>query len=52
VLAGFLTGITATDSCGIAHSFNDIDRRRVDLCQHLEMTFPQVDAEPVITFVH
>jgi len=51
-LSGFLTGTTATDLCGLSHSFNDIDRRRVDLCQLLDKTCPQVDSEPVITFVH
>ena len=51
-LSGFLTGTTATDLCGLAHSFNDIDRRRVDLCQLLDKTCAQIDAEPAITFVH
>ncbi len=51
-LSGFLTGTSATDICGITHSFNDIDRRRVDLCQLLDRTCSEVDAEPAITFVH
>ena len=51
-LSGFLTGTTATDLCNLAHNFNDIDRRRVDLCQLLDKTCTQIDAEPAITFVH
>jgi hypothetical protein len=52
-LSGFLTGINnVTDFCGIQHNFNDIDRRRVDLCQLLSKTCTQVNSEPVITFVH
>ncbi len=52
-LSGFLTGISnVTDFCGIQHNFNDIDRRRVDLCQLLSKTCTQVNSEPVITFVH
>ena len=53
VLSGFLTGINnVPDFCGIQHNFNDIDRRRVDLCQLLSKTCTQVNSEPVITFVH
>lgn len=51
-LSNFLTGGAATDMCGRTHNFGDIERRRVDLCQLLEKTCSQVDAEPVITFVH
>jgi hypothetical protein len=52
-LSGFLTGISGvSDLCGIKHNFNDIDRRRVDLCQLLSKTCTQVNSEPVITFVH
>jgi hypothetical protein len=52
-LSGFLTGINGvSDLCGIQHNFNDIDRRRVDLCQLLAKTCTQVNSEPVITFVH
>jgi hypothetical protein len=50
--APFLTGTSAVDLCGITHNFNDIDRRRVDLCQLLDKTCTQIDAEPVVTFVH
>ncbi|MFL6237120.1 MAG: hypothetical protein ACJ76N_28580 [Thermoanaerobaculia bacterium] len=53
VLAGFLTGINnVSDFCGHTHNFNDIDRRRVDLCQLLGKTCTQVNSEPVVTFVH
>jgi len=53
VLAGFLSGINnVSDFCGRTHNFNDIDRRRVDLCQLLGKTCTQVNSEPVITFVH
>ncbi|HEX4959457.1 MAG TPA: hypothetical protein VF173_01365 [Thermoanaerobaculia bacterium] len=52
-LSGFLTGINGVpDFCGISHNFNDIDRRRVDLCQLLGKTCTQVNSEPVISFVH
>ncbi len=52
-LSGFLTGINGvSDFCGIQHNFNDIDRRRVDLCQLLAKSCTQVNSEPVITFVH
>jgi hypothetical protein len=51
-LAPFLTGESFTDMCGVARTLNDIDRRRVDLCQLLDKTCPQIDAEPVVSFVH
>jgi hypothetical protein len=51
-LSTFLTGGSATDLCGQTHSFGDINRRRVDLCQLLEKSCLEVDAEPAITFVH
>jgi hypothetical protein len=51
-LSGFLTGTSRTDICGITHNFNDIDRRRVDLCQLLDKTCSQIDSEPVVSFVH
>jgi hypothetical protein len=51
-LSSFLTGRTFTDSCGLVHSYNDLDRRRVDLCQLLAKTCAQVDAEPQTTFPH
>lgn len=51
-LSSFLTGGSATDICGRSHNFGDIERRRVDLCQLLEKTCLQIDAEPVVTFVH
>jgi hypothetical protein len=51
-LSAFLTGKSVTDSCGVVHSYNDLDRRRVDLCQLLAKTCAQVDAEPQTTFPH
>jgi hypothetical protein len=49
----FLTGETGvSDACGKTHDFNDIDRRRVDLCQLLDKTCTEIDSEPVVTFVH
>ena len=51
-LAPFLTGESFTDMCGIPRTLNDLDRRRVDLCQLLDKTCPQIDAEPVVSFVH
>jgi hypothetical protein len=52
VKSGFLTGVSVTDMCGVNHNFNDVERRRVDLCQLLNKTCTEVNAEPVITFVH
>lgn len=52
LLSGFLTGITVTDMCGVSRTFNDIERRRVDLCQLLDKTCTQVDAEPPVNFIH
>ncbi|HKI06025.1 MAG TPA: hypothetical protein VKK31_28865 [Thermoanaerobaculia bacterium] len=52
-LSAFLTGSgPVVDRCGRSHTFSDIDRRRVDLCQLLERTCREIDEEPVITFVH
>jgi hypothetical protein len=51
-LSTFLTGKSFTDSCGVVHSYNDLNRRRVDLCQLLGKTCAQVDAEPQTTFPH
>jgi hypothetical protein len=52
-LSKFLTGGPAfTDICGVSHTFSDIERRRVDLCQLLAKTCAQVNAEPAITFPH
>jgi hypothetical protein len=51
-LSGFLTGTSVTDICGIPHNFNDIDRRRVDLCQLLDKTCEQIDSEAGVSFVH
>jgi hypothetical protein len=51
-LSTFLTGGSATDLCSLTHTFGDINRRRVDLCQLLEKSCIEIDAEPVITFVH
>jgi hypothetical protein len=53
VQSGFLSGESGIpDFCGINHNFNDVERRRVDLCQLLTKTCPQIDAEPVVSFVH
>jgi hypothetical protein len=50
-LTGGPTGVdTVTDICGIVHNFNDLNRRRVDLCQLLQKTCTQIDAEPVVSF--
>ncbi len=51
-LSTFLTGGTATDRCGLTHTFGDISRRRVDLCQLLNKTCTEINQEPVITSVH
>ncbi|HEY0510481.1 MAG TPA: hypothetical protein VGH73_01165 [Thermoanaerobaculia bacterium] len=52
-LSGFLTGTgTFNDMCGIPRKFNDINRRRVDLCQLLNKTCTQINSEPPVTFVH
>jgi hypothetical protein len=54
-LAAFLTGESGVpDFCSgqPSHSFNDIERRRVDLCQLLNKTCTEIDSEPVVTFVH
>ncbi|MFL6193465.1 MAG: hypothetical protein ACJ75H_04800 [Thermoanaerobaculia bacterium] len=51
-LSSFLLGGSQTDRCGRTHNFGDIERRRVDLCQLLDKSCSQIDAEPVVTFVH
>lgn len=51
-LSAFLTGGSSVDLCGIPRNFGDIERRRVDLCQLLEKSCSQIDAEPRIAFVH
>lgn len=51
-LSTFLTGGPATDMCGLNHTFGDIERRRVDLCQLLEKSCLDIDREPVVTFIH
>lgn len=51
-LSSFLTGGSTTDLCGIPRQFNDIERRRVDLCQLLDKSCNQINAEPVVSFVH
>lgn len=51
-LSGFLSGESVPDFCGTTRNFNDVDRRRVDLCQLLDKTCTQIDSEPVVTFVH
>ncbi len=53
VLSAFLTGSgPVTDICGLKHTFNDIERRRLDLCQLLTKSCAEIDAEPAVTFVH
>lgn len=51
-LSDFLTGGGTTDLCGIPRNFGDIERRRVDLCQLLDKSCAQIDAEPAVAFVH
>jgi hypothetical protein len=51
-LSAFLTGTSTTDRCGLAHTFGDIKRRRKDLCRLLSSTCTELEAEPVVTFVH
>ncbi len=52
-LSAFLTGSgPLTDICGLKHTFGDIERRRVDLCQLLAKSCEQLNAEPAVTFVH
>lgn len=51
-LSGFLTGITVTDPCGRVTDFNDIERRRVDLCQLLEKSCTEIEQEPDVTYSH
>ncbi|MES1245232.1 MAG: hypothetical protein ABUT39_26740 [Acidobacteriota bacterium] len=50
--SNFLKGVTVTDLCGIPRTYNDLERRRVDMCQLLSMTCSQVDAEPEVHFLH
>ncbi|HEV7519203.1 MAG TPA: hypothetical protein VGR07_23180 [Thermoanaerobaculia bacterium] len=52
-LSTFLKGGPAfNDLCGVQRTFDDLNRRRVDLCQLLNKTCSQIDAEPQVTFVH
>ncbi len=52
-LSAFLTGSgPLTDICGLTHTFGDIERRRVDLCQLLAKSCAEIDTEPAINFVH
>ncbi|HYO12727.1 MAG TPA: hypothetical protein VE685_06000 [Thermoanaerobaculia bacterium] len=52
-LSAFLTGNPLSiDMCNGIHSFGDIERRRVDLCQLLAKSCSQVEAEPSISFAH
>lgn len=51
-LSTFLTGNQVTDVCGLLHTFNDIERRRVDLCQLLQKTCLQVDSEAPTSAIH
>lgn len=53
-LSSFLTGnpFLSTDMCGGVHSFGDIERRRVDLCQLLVKSCSEIEAEPAVTFAH
>lgn len=52
MLTGFLTGMTITDECGLEHTFNDIERRRVDLCQLLQKSCSQIEEEQPVSFAH
>lgn len=51
-LSGFLTGIATVDMCGLPHNFNDIARRRNDLCSLLVASCSEINTEPPVTFVH
>jgi hypothetical protein len=52
-LSNFLTGTgTVVDICGIANTFDDIERRRVDFCQLLDKDCGQIEAEEAPHFVH
>lgn len=51
-LAGFLTGITTTDLCGLSHSFDDLGRRADDLCDVIEKSCPDLLAETPTNRVH
>jgi hypothetical protein len=50
--SNFLKGATLTDICGVSRTYNEIERRRVDLCQLLSSTCTQINAEPDVTFAH
>ncbi len=53
LLSGFLTGSGAfADLCGLQHQFGDIERRRVDLCQLLDRSCSEIEAEQPANFVH
>jgi hypothetical protein len=52
VLSGFLTGIGTVDMCGAPRPFNDLARRRVDLCNLVEMSCLQINSEPLISISH
>jgi hypothetical protein len=53
-LADFLTGDgpPVTDRCGLSHDFDDIERRRVDLCVLLDESCAQILEEVPFKAVH
>lgn len=51
-LSPFLTGGTAVDVCGLTNNFNDLERRRLDLCNLLAETCDQILAEEPLNLVH
>lgn len=51
-LSGFLNGGSATDVCGLSHSFGDLERRRLDFCNLLSETCTQIESEQPANFVH
>lgn len=54
-LSAFLTGgsgFPVTDVCGLSHNFNDLERRRLDLCALLDKTCVEIEQEEPAQFVH
>jgi hypothetical protein len=51
-LSAFLTGGSATDVCGLSHSFGDLERRRLDFCALLDKTCTEIEQEEPAQFVH
>lgn len=53
-LSAFLTGngLPVTDRCGEINTFDDIERRRRDLCALLQKTCEEIESEEKLNFVH